>query len=63
VTSRRDQFSPPFSSSRTSIRRERGVGIVAAYFLDETLGVLAADEHLERVTERKVGERASSTTA
>ena len=33
----------------------RKLGIVAANLLDELLGVLAADEHLERITEREVG--------
>ena len=35
------------------LRRE--LGIVAAYLLDEALGVLAADERLDRVTERVIG--------
>jgi hypothetical protein len=37
--------------------------LVAPHLLDETLGVLAPDEHLERVAERESGERAPSTTA
>ena len=43
------------------LRRE--LGIVAAHLLDEALGVLAADEHLELEPSGKSGERASSTTA
>jgi hypothetical protein len=41
----------------------RNLGIVAANLFDEPVGVLAADERLDRVPERKSGERASSTTA
>ena len=33
----------------------RDLGIVAAHLLDKPLGVLAADEHLDRVTDREVG--------
>lgn len=33
----------------------RDLWIVAAHLLDEPLGILQADEHLERVTERKGG--------
>ena len=41
----------------------RKLGIVAANVLDEPLRVLRPDEHLERVTYGKSGDRASSTTA
>ncbi len=34
------------------------VGVVAAYLLDEALGFLAADECLDCVTERVVGDGA-----
>ena len=33
----------------------RRLGIITAHLLDEPLGVLAADENLQRVTEREVG--------
>jgi hypothetical protein len=36
-------------------RIARELGIVAAYLLDETLGVLAADKHFEFDAEREVG--------
>ena len=50
------QFSPPASSSRSSIRSfSRDLRIVAAHLLDEALRVLTADEHLELDAERKVG--------
>jgi hypothetical protein len=39
------------------------LGIVATHLLDEALGVLAANEDLERVTQRELGESATSTTA
>ena len=32
----------------------RHLGIVASHLLDEPLGVLSADEHLEGVTEREL---------
>ena len=41
----------------------RDLGIVAAHLFDEPLGVLASDEHLERIAEREDRREASSTTA
>jgi hypothetical protein len=45
------QFTPPASSSRSSIRRYLATfGVVAAHLIDEALGVLAPDERLDGVT-------------
>jgi hypothetical protein len=54
---------PPFGYALLDPQVAREQGVVAAYLFHEALGVLAADEHLERIAGGKSGERASSTTA
>jgi hypothetical protein len=41
----------------------RELGIVAMDLFDETLGILAAQEDVDRLAERVLGDRLSSTTA
>ena len=52
----RPRVQPPVLSFRSSIRGWlASSGIVAAHLLDEALGILAPDERLDGVSERKVG--------